>query len=433
MGVGFYLTGTYDAIGANDTDAWLDEIVSWFEDQAADVLEGCRKGHNHDEQPAAFATLHPAAEDVEIIIPEPGHVIVMGKTSTVGSGYHIFVCDLLKRFGQDLRLAWDVPDEDGGDETGYFHTGDQSAVDAEMVRWLRSIVSVLKENLKKDCDWMMVSMPLGYHYQHHGPLVTPLGPRDLSWLDAVAADPRRGIDLFPWWEPGLGASFYLGRALCRMWKDVRWRKPLLDEEGELLTQIHFDLVRAYRLDPNLTYPWREWRELMDYLEAHYGYVETEGEEDVEADVARHAAATPERPLIGYRRKPVRLDLTGGWSIEIPGAMAEQWDEHGTWSAWDGQRTVWFTSYTLEKKNDEPPTAVESLEGSLLPEGERIEHRGDRVIGRAVLAPYEEDGEKLWQLSARSAVAGGLVVCNIYIKNLADRDWAISTWQSLDHP
>jgi hypothetical protein len=52
-------------------------------------------------------------------------------------------CDLLSRLGADLGIAWDKPDDGQGtgDETGYFHGGDASAVETEMQKWLSGMVS----------------------------------------------------------------------------------------------------------------------------------------------------------------------------------------------------------------------------------------------------------------------------------------------------
>lgn len=433
MGVGFYLTGRIGGDRA-DPEAWLARVRSWFEEHCGEPLEGVRLGRDREGNPTLFASLHPCAEDLEIIVPEHATVVATGKTSTVGPGYHIFACDLLGRLGVDLGIAWDEPDDEAGtgDETGYFHDGDRGAVEEEFLRWLRSIALVVAENIGQGYREMMISMPMGHRYPHHGPLVTPLGSRDLAWLDAVADDRRRGVDLFPWWSGGIDARFYLGRALCRMWKDVRWRTPLTEDEGDLLRDTHLDLCRAYGRDPSLPYPWREWREVIDHIEAFFGSVTMQGE-DVEPEVNRRATESADGPRIGYRRLPVRVDLTGGWSVEVPGEMAEEWDEEGTWSGWDGRRTVWFTSYTFTKPDGSEPTAAESLEGSSLPEGERLERRGERVIGAAVFAPYEEEGRRLWRLSGRSAVAGGLGVCNVFVEDEGDRDWAASIWESLDHP
>jgi hypothetical protein len=50
---------------------------------------------------------------------------------------------LLSRLGADLGIAWDKPDDGQGtgDETGYFHGGDASAVETEMQKWLSGMVS----------------------------------------------------------------------------------------------------------------------------------------------------------------------------------------------------------------------------------------------------------------------------------------------------
>lgn len=435
MGVGLYLIGRFDPGfdgGSGPSEDRLALITAWFEEHGGEPLEGVRLGEGHEGIPTAFACLHPCAEEVELSMPEPGVLVASAKTSTVGPGYHAHLCGLLHRLGDDLNIAWDGPDDEEGtgDETGYFHTGDRAALEAEMLLWLRSTASVVKEGLEGDYREMMLSMPTGHRYPHHGPLVTPLGPRDLAWLEGVLEDPRRGIDLFPWWDEGLGAGFYLGRALCRMWRDVRWRVPL-GEEADLLEEVHLDLARAFEHDSSLAYPWREWAELMDTIEARWGYIEMAGV-DVEPEVRRRAATCPDGPLIGYRRRPVRVDLTRGWSVEVPGAMDEAWEGDGTWCGWDGGRTIWFNSYAFTRPDGTPPTAPEALEGLTLPEGERIEHRGERVIGVAVFAPHEEDGKALWQLSGRSAVAGGLGVCNVFVEDPGERDWAVAVWRSLDH-
>ena len=55
-----------------------------------------------------------------------------------------------------------------------------------------------------------------------------------------------------------------------------------------------------------------------------------------------------------------------------------------------------------------------------------------MIGLAAFAPYEEDGKALWNLSGRSAVDGGLAVCNVFIEDPGERDWAVAVWRSLEH-
>ena len=311
-----------------------------------------------------------------------------------------------------MAIDWDAPEDESGtgDETGYFHTGDHRALEEEFLRWLRGVAKLVTEGLEEDYQWMMISMAIGHHYHHHGPLVTPMGPRDVPWLEAVAEDPGRGIDLFPWWPAGIGAPFYLGRALARMWRDVRWRAPLTDDEGRLLMDVHLDLARAYRLDASLDYPWREWRELMDSIEAHFGYVEMAGD-DLEAEVRRRAAAIGPRRRrcrsIGYRRRPVRVDLTDGWSIEIPGEMAEEWDDEGLWTARDDGRAVFFKSYSLSKDDDSKPAAAGDPRRPDPPRRPIASSTANEdVIGRAVLTSPNGDDDPGGSSSATTSSTAG---------------------------
>lgn len=433
MGLGLDLTGRYGA-GPEDAETWLDRVRSWLEKHAGEPMESVRLGRNDRDRPAVIAHLHPCAEDVEIAVSEPGRVAVSAKTSTVGPGYHAYVCDLIHRLGDGLAIEWDSPGEGSGsgDETGYFRSGDRGALEEEFLRWLGGVARIVADGLARDYQWMMISMAIGHHFRHHGPLVTPLGPRDVRWLRAVAEDPGRGIDIFPWWPPGIGAPYFLGRALTRMWRDVRWRAPLDADEGRLLMDVHLDLARAHRLDPAPDFPWREWCELMDQIEAHFGYIEMPGD-DVEWDVRRRAAgAAVDPPLIGYRRRPVRVDLTDGWSIEIPGEMAEEWDDEGLWTARDAARAVFFRSYRPSKEDGSEPRIPEILDGLTLPDGRRIEHRTEGMIGRAALVVPDRDDEDGWRLAGHNVVDGGLAVCNVLFRDPDERDWAVATWRSLEH-
>jgi hypothetical protein len=297
MGVGFWLTGNRSVFEGYPGDRdFRSKVEEWLHTNAGEQLENLRKGADHKGRPGVFAQLHPAAEELEVLVPDAARVIVTAKTSTVGPGYHPFVCDVVKHLGGDLGISWDPPDDDGGtgDETGFFHTGDYLAVENEMLRWLRSVMKV------------------------------------------------------------------------------------------------------------------------------------------EAEVDRRARPMEELPLIGYRREAVRAYLSGGWSIEIPGAMAEEWDTEGTWSAWDGERTVWFTAFTRKNDDGSDMSAQDILAAASDIGRETIKFQAERVIGRAALLPYDENGEQLWNLKAQVAAAGAFAVCNIYFHEMCDREWAISTWKSLKH-
>src|ERR1019366_8686700 len=274
MGVGLYLTGTYasDDVGEAPDD-WLERAAAWFESREEDPLMLCRVGSNGADQPTLFVQIHPCAEEIELSVPAAGVCAIMAKTSTVGPGYHVFLCDLLHRFTAQFQVEWDEPDEEEGlgDETGYFFRRDIACVRQEMRRWLSALSRVVVENCEtSEAGIRMVSMPLDYSYPDQAGILTPIGPRDPKWFEQMVEAPERGTDFFPWWPEGVGAAFFLGRALCRLWQDVHWRTPITDDEGELLMDIHLDLERAFHLDPHAAIPWREWREVLEFLNDYFG-------------------------------------------------------------------------------------------------------------------------------------------------------------------
>jgi hypothetical protein len=396
----------------------------------------CHRGKNSAEHATLFVQIHPCAEDVEISVPESGLCLVTAKTSTAGPGYHIFLCELLHAFGAKFQVEWDSPQEEvEADETGYFFQRDAEAVQREMLRWLSAVAGIVIENCKEGADIgvRMVSMPLDRSYPDQAGILTPTGPRTLEWFQARIDAPGQGIDFFPWWPEEVGAAFYLGRALCRLWQDVRWRDPISEDEGELLMDIHLDLERAFHLDPNAAIPWREWHEMIEYLVGYFGYVDFEHEGLQQENIQRRAVGVDASlPLVGYRRGRVTVTLTGGWSITIPGDFAEEWEEGGeTWSAWLGGRTVWFTSWSVSGEHDETPGSRQILDSRPWPDDCRIiEHEEGELMGRAVFMPYEEDGQTLWNLKGYTAIEGNFCLCNVYLQDEADRDWALEIWKSI---
>ena len=134
--------------------------------------------------------------------------------------------------------------------------------------------------------------------------------------------------------------------------------------------------------------------------------------------------------IWTRRGRVKVTVAAGWTIDIPGSFAEKWDDEGkTWCAWDEGRTIWFTSFALESDKEPARPAEECLE--LMPlegEGERFDHRQEHLVGRAIWAPGEEDGEPVWQLQALTATPGGAALLTICVEDPKDKDWAIRAWR-----
>ncbi|HYV67927.1 MAG TPA: hypothetical protein VE964_16930 [Myxococcales bacterium] len=409
MGLGLLLTASLEA--------GLETVMSWARERIPEAP--LTRGRNVDGHDTLFWSLHPTAEDVELSFPAPGRIAISAKRSTTGPGYHAWLVSLLDNLKSSLHVTWDPPPDDGdtGDETDYFISRDEAELDRQMLLWLRAVASDLATSDGANFD---VAMPLGRHFEMPGHSRTPLGPRSLEYWRGVAEDPQRGVDFFAWWERGQGAGYWLGVALALMWTEICWRAPINEDEKALLKRGSEALEKAYALDSRRAYPWREWAEILDLLE-HDG--------ELAARVRARARTAHEGPLIGYRRHPTRVPLTGGWSIRLPGEFAEKWDE-GTFTAWSGDRTVWFTSYSVERAH---PPSIEELRSYASPASlgtwERIEQP---LIGLASLERSKENDEEYWSLSTHTAIQTGFVICTICFVDDGDRDWALSTWRSIQH-
>jgi hypothetical protein len=319
--------------------------------------------------------------------------------------------------------------DDCSDPTGYFASKDLAACQRHFLRWLAGECAGGESG---------VGIPPGHGFTYPADVLTPLGPRPRRWLVEVAADPVKGRDFFPWWEPELDAAFYRGRALVRMWCDFFWRPPLTEEEGELADQIANDLASAFKLDPGAELPWPEWLEVLAAIEGDEGFCVTPKDQVLSIELWKRAGPLPEaepKVRIGYRRFPVRVVLEGGWSAEVPGEFARERGEDHTWTGWDQTRTVWFQALRFTKRDGSPPSAAEAAEfgRKSLPEGVALPAVvRDDLRGEAVFGPVEEDGRTIWRLTGVAGAAGQLSVCNVYCENEADRDWAVRTWLSLRH-
>ncbi len=385
-----------------------------------------------EEKPVLLVVLHPTAPPVEVRLGASGRIRVSATTSPTGPGYHIHLCGLFRQMAAEFDFPWTA--DDCTDPTGYFHSKDLTECERYFLRCLGEMCAAAQSQPHP----VNLGLPPGHGFTYPTEVFTPLGPRSRRWLGEVANDPAKGRDFFAWWNPDLDAAFYRGRALVRLWCDFFWRPPLTEEEGELADQIANDLASAFKIDPGVELPWAEWLELLSAIEAdEEGFCVTPNDRVLSIELWKRAGPPPEAQAgrIGYRRWPVRVSLDGGWSIEVPGELARERNDDHTWTAWDRTRTVWFHALRFTKRDGDPPTAAETAEvgRKSLPEGEALPPMTrDGLSGNAVFGSVEEDGRKLWRLSGVTGATGQLAVCNVYIENEADRDWAVRTWHSLRH-
>ena len=421
-----------DRLTRSEARDWLASAAVWFEGLGDSVLDA-RVVRDGAEKPVLLVVLHPASPPVEVRLGGNGRVRMNAATSPAGPGYHIHLCERARQFAADFDVTWD--DDACQDPTGYFASTDRGACEGYFLQWLGTVCGAAREHTAGGPTCIGIAPTLGY--TGPGEVLTPMGPRDRTWLEAVALDLAASRDFFPWWKPDPNAEFYRNRALTRLWCDFPWRPPLTEDEGELTDQIANDLATAYKLDPAGELPWREWLEVLAAIENDEdGHTVSPTDPSLTEAVTQRAwESEPTTPTIGYRRQPMRVPLSNGWSIEIPGEFARQWDDVHTWTAWNDTRTVWFHPVGFTKPDGSPPSPAEAVavgrrslpEGVPVPGIDRDGLRGEAVFGEA-----EEEGRRVWRLSGVTAAEGQLVVCHVYTDAAEDRDWAVKTWHSLRH-
>lgn len=430
MSLGLYLKGQF--VPSEDSDgepqifdrAKLEDLERWISNVANDELEWTQWSEDEEGAPFLMVALHPGAEPIMLSTIENGNLLVSAATSSAGPGYHIFVCDLLRKLGQVMHIEW-ISDIDGDyfDETGYFETGDRDKLYSEFDNWIRSLARTVQDLAREGAKFHM-AMPIdSYQFDVTLPILTQMGPRSFDWIKAVEQDPAQARGIFPWWEGGHGAEYYLGRALCHMWYTVRWRPPLVELEAELLTLCLQYLETAYSLDPDLDYPWREWAEIVDYLECECEYIE---------DVKRKIELMDtDEMLVGYRRRSLRKDLGGGWSIALPGDFVEELEEGQTFLAYDETKNLRVTCMTASDTTGQPLDAVEILTKIKVMD-DPLKHERGKIIARAFFEKAQEDDATFWMLRGVCACLGSFAQITICYEDERDRDWALDVWHSLDH-
>lgn len=419
MSVGFDVLGI---CYPSEPQPWLTRAQEWFEHRANDAVLACFIDLDESDEPTLYVDLHPGGSPLLVTKPNANEVRIMAQTSSVGPGFHMFLCDLCRDFGQEFDIRW-MPEDDeadaSGDETGYFYSGDKQAVFDSMLQWLIAVGKYISERHDETLEYS-IAMPTNYYYQHDGKIVTQLGPREITWFQAVMDNEDIGREFFPWWKEGKNADYYLGRALCHMWTDVRWREPLTEQEEELNSHVLNMLSTAFKLEPSLSYPWREWHQLLSF---------SGRKQNAESEFIAAKAVECNGPLIGYRREAITVYLNGVWSIDIPGSFAEMWEEDGTFCAWDSSRTVRVSSFIKEDATEQE-TADHCLFDIIADKPDMdIKYRSEQVSAAAKVT--YDNKQKCWILSGVSAAPSNFVLTTICFEEESDREWVVEIWQSID--
>jgi hypothetical protein len=417
------------------TERLLSDIDEWLLADTADVVRRHRRGVLTEGGPETIEVqLHPVASSLSISVAEGGLVRATATTTPVGPGYHTYVARLLHRMADAQMIEWapaevpppakadEPPAEPSSDDTGYFFSGDRRDAERGHLTWLGSSLAAIRDARQKGASGLHFGTPPGVHFTFDGAVATVLGPRDDAWLDRALADPRVASDIWPWVTDALDARYLHARARCLLWLDIRWRAPAGEEESATLDEVLAVLRRGYALDPELDWPWAEWREVA----AHRGTIDPATKALL--DRAPASSAQTDGVPIGYRRRPVTI-VHEGWALEVPGTFAERRSGEEWWGGEAG-RSVTLAGTATGTANG-PMPAEEFIDRFAAHLGsDALKHESGPLDGRARLSSDPSSGIVVATVEGYSAIRGKGAAIKIVIEDPQDWKWALDTWRAL---
>jgi hypothetical protein len=409
-----------------EPESLLRDASEWITSEYPAIVRSARV--DATEQGAELLLdLHPAADPVSISADPEGRIVASADTSSIGPGYHTFVGRLLERLEVERGLVWTrepaarpigAPPAWVGTKTPL---AERASVERAHLTLLARTVARALELRRRGAAGFQVGTRPGSQFEFEGAIATPLGPRDDAWLEQAVANPRVAMDIRPWWMDATDARYQLARAMVLLWTEIRWRPPANDVERAVIDEALGLLRRALPADPTLPYPWREWMEL----------IELRGVDDPIAERVRTRAAqvADDRPLAGYRRRPVSV-VHEGWLLKVPGSFSERrtTDE---WSGGERGRRVTLAGVATATETGMPMSGDWFLARVASDLGtEVMNHRDGELVGKARITTDPGSGIEVAVLEGFSAVTGRGAAIRVEFEDAGDWRWAIDLWRSL---
>ncbi len=371
--------------------------------------------------------LHPAADPLSITADAEGRIVASADTSSVGPGYHTFVGRLLERLEEERGIVWsrEPPPRPVGAPPAWVGAktplAERASVERAHLTLLARTVARALELRRRGAPGFQVGTRPGTQFAFEGAIATPLGPRDDPWLEQAVANPRVAMDIRPWWMDSTDARYQLARAMVLLWTEVRWRPPSEDLERVIADEALGLLRRALPADPTLPYPWREWAEL----------IQLRGIDDPIADrvTTRAAQVADDRPLVGYRRRPVSI-IHEGWLLQVPGSFNER-RTAAEWAGGERGRRVTLAGVATATETGMPMSGEWFLARVASDLGTEVMHHQDGdVVGKARITTDQRSGIEVAVLEGFSAATGRGAAIRIEFEDAGDWRWAIDLWRSL---
>lgn len=407
----------------------FDSLVRFFTAEGIPLVKRVMEISRDDSD--LYIPLYPAEEPAHFHYEGSGRVSCTARTNGAGPGYYHYVITQLEACEKACGIRWQWEEAcDGPDSPGEYHRHhDFRSLQMHMAKWLQHTAQYINWN-GEEMTQFSLSLPLGFSPSGDHFAASALGCWERSWFEKVA---RSGVDdlepfaqaFFPWWDQGCGPEFWLNTARVLLWCDCPWHEPASLQEFTVYKTIDDCLELAYRHEPSLRFPWAGWRHVREILE----------DETMLTALAQRATTDDPEPEIGFRRKALRLQLTGGWSALIPGYFYDDTEDDGSVIVyWHGDRTVRGSSLKISNNNEAVP-ATELAATIVAKSGDApdaIPCRNERLRGYATIAPGEEDDHTYWMLSGEAADDGSVGILTVAFDKWEDKDWAIEVWHSLEH-
>lgn len=350
----------------------------------------------------------PLEEEVSFSC-QSDRLTVSAKTSTLGPGYHAYLCMLLDKFADETGLSW-TETEDEIDETGYFSTRDFPALQLEMARWLKAISERLVE-IGKDPDFSMMRIGFPVRFAPVGLgsfALTHRGPRNREFFKKISNSGDRGLmrmaeSHFPWWTEGLDEQSAHALVEALLWMEYPWRSELDEREQKIADAI----LALAEISGNL--------QNIDQLDI----------EELDSLLNSNVSIGPNRSGIGYMRGSMERPLAGPWTINLPGFFHETFDpDDNTLTYWFGDKTVHATTFAIDRSAD---FKAEDVEPNDQPDIAFVDN------GTAYYAETDrgrESGRDYYSLVGTVEAEFGAAVISVLYDDPNDKDWAVSVFKSV---